>query len=304
MLNPLFQRAIAVGKQVMHETSLAEGRLSVASVAVDFARQIFDHFGDKSVLCIGAGKMAGLVLQSFAALSPKQLLICNRDAAKATELAARFNGSAVPFEQLGDALAGVDIVITSTGSARPIVTAAAFSAAHRRRRYRPIFLIDIALPRDVEPSVGELENVYLYNVDDLQQVVSKTQSGRRGAIDSARRIVDAAVADYLRAHRTRALGPTIDSLYKKYHAIADAELARTLAKLPNVSEAEQQHLAELARRLVNKLLNDPVQAVRQADSAHGPAGQYLHAMEQLFRLNTPTESEPRETTSEDSADPV
>ncbi len=201
LLNPLFQRAVAVGKQVMHETPLAEGRLSIASVAVDYASRIFDHFDDKVVLSIGAGKMANLVLKSFAGLSPKKLLICNRDSARAEALAAKFGGETRPFESLDEHLETVDVVITSTGSARPIIDARSFGAAQRRRRYRPIFLIDIALPRDVEADVGKLENVYLYNLDDLQQVVSQTQAGRHGAIDSAKAIVSAAVNDYVRSHR-------------------------------------------------------------------------------------------------------
>jgi glutamyl-tRNA reductase len=291
MLNPLFQRAIAVGKQVMRDTPLAEGRMSIASVAVDYAGRIFDHFQDKKVLCIGAGKMAQLVLRSFAALSPKSLLICNRDGEKAAALASQFAGVAAPFEELDEHLSTVDIVITSTGSADPIITAARFATVHRRRRYRPIFLIDIALPRDVEAAVGQIENVYLYNLDDLQKVVSQTHAGRQETLTAARTIVTAAVEDYLRSHRIRAMGPVIDQLYKRYHQLAQEELNRTLNKLPGISDAEKQHLEELTRRIVNKLLHDPVQALRTADEAHMPATQYIHAMEQLFRLNEPAREE-------------
>jgi glutamyl-tRNA reductase len=299
LLNPLFQRAIAVGKQVIRETPLADGRLSVASVAVDYAGRIFDHFGDKKVLCIGAGKMAQLVMRSFSALQPKTLLICNRDSEKAAALAPKFSGQPVPFEQLDEHLSSVDIVITSTGSSDPIITANRFAAVHRRRRYRPIFIIDIAMPRDVEASVGQLENVYLYNLDDLQKVVSETHAGRQGTIDSARKIVTTAVEDYLKAHRIRALGPVIDQLYKRYHQLAQDELNRTLNKLPGVSDAEKSHLEELARRIVNKLLHDPVQALRAADDSHQPASQYVHAMERLFKLNEPAVP----TTEEERSEP-
>jgi glutamyl-tRNA reductase len=284
MLNPLFQRAIAVGKQVIRETPLAEGRLSVASVAVDFARRIFDQFRDKKVLCIGAGKMSQLVMRSFSALQPKSLLICNRNSEKATELAPKFSGVPVPFSQLDEHLAAVDIVISSTGSSEPIITADRFNAVHRRRRYRPIFIIDIAMPRDVEAAVGELENVYLYNIDDLQKVVSETHAGRQATIDSARNIVDASVGEYLKAHRIRELGPVIDQLYKRYHRVARDELGRTLHKLPGISDAEKSHLEDLARRIVNKLLHDPVKALRSADDSHQTSAQYIHAMEQLFKL--------------------
>ena len=203
LLNPLFQRAIAVGKQVMRDTSLAEGRMSVASVAVDYAKRIFDHFDDKTLLCVGAGKMTQLVLRHFALLQPKRQLVSNRDPAKAEKLAAQFSGEAVPFEFLTDHLAVADIVITSTGSARPILTREQFDGILKARRYRPIFIIDIAVPRDVEASVGELESVYLYNLDDLQKVVLSTQSKRSGAIDGAQVIITKHVDDFLAWNRTR-----------------------------------------------------------------------------------------------------
>jgi glutamyl-tRNA reductase len=289
-LNPLFQRAIAVAKQVISQTPLTDGRVSVASVAVDHAGRIFENLGDKKILCIGAGKMAQLVLRSFAALKPKSLLICNRDGTKAEALAAQFNGTPVAFESLDDHLAAVDVVISSTGSSRPIIPADRFTAVHRRRRYRPIFLIDIALPRDIEAAVGQLENVYLYNLDDLQKVVAQTHESRQSTVIEAKKIVAAAVEDYLRAHRIRALGPVIDQLYKRYHSVAQEELQRTLYKLPNMSEEEKSHLEDLARRIVNKLLHDPVHALRSADDAHQPASLYVHAMEQLFKLKDETDT--------------
>jgi glutamyl-tRNA reductase len=297
MLNPLFQRAIAVGKEVMHETALNEGRLSVASVAVDYARRIFDHFNDKTVLCIGAGKMATLVLQNFAALRPGRLLICNRDPGKAEALATRFGGTQVPFENLSEHLVAADIVITSTGAAHPIITRQQFDGLRKRRRYRPIFLIDIAVPRDIEASVGDADGVYLYNLDDLQQVVSQTQSQRTEALGSARAIVARHIELFIASHRQRELGPAIHRLYSRYHAIAQEELARTLNKLPNISEAEKAHLEDLARRIVNKLLHDPVQQLRHSGADHASAAPYLHALEKLFQLgDEQSPSEPRSDT--------
>ncbi|HSU67345.1 MAG TPA: glutamyl-tRNA reductase [Tepidisphaeraceae bacterium] len=301
ILNPLFQRAIAVGKQVMHETPLAEGRLSVASVAVDYAKGIFDHFHDKTVLCVGAGKMTQLVLKNFAALQPGRLMICNRNPEKAAALAARFGGEQVPFESLSEHLVAADIVLTSTGAAHPIITRQQFEGLRKRRRYRPIFLIDIAVPRDIEPTVGEIDGVYLYNLDDLQQVVSQTQAQRTDAIGSARAIVAKQIESFLSWHRQRELGPAIHRLYSRYHAIAQEELGRTLNKLPNVSEAEKAHLEDLARRIVNKLLHDPVQTLRNSDADHASAVPYLHALEKLFQLGDEKgnpEFDPSKTDSE------
>jgi len=284
LLNPLFQRAAAVGKQVLSQTSLSEGRLSVASVAVDLARGIFDSFADKTVLCIGAGKMSNLVLQHLAALRPGRLMICNRDIGKARTLAAKFGGEAVEFEKLPDHLAAGDIVVTGTGSAHPIITRKMFEGLLKVRRYRPVFLIDIALPRDVEASVGQLDSVYLYNIDDLQRVVAATRDQRSAAASAAGVIVAEHVRQFLQGYRIRELGPVIDSLYQRYHAIAQEELSRTLGRLPNVSPEERAHLEEFARRVVNKLLHDPIRTLRQADDAHGSKDQYLHAMQMLFNL--------------------
>ena len=292
-LNPLFQRALAAAKQVMHETALTEGRLSVASVAVDYARGIFDRFSDKTVLSIGAGKMAQLVLRHFRDLQPGKLMVCNRDAGKALALAQEFAGQQVPFEKLDEHLVAADIVLTSTGAQHPIITRSQFEGLRKRRRYRPLFIIDIAVPRDVEPSVGQIEGVYLYNLDDLQDVVSKTQSQRKDVIASANAIVNQHVESYVVWNRQRELGPAIRKLHERYHAIAKEELNRTLNKLPNLSEAERDHLEELSRRIVNKLLHDPVHALRHADQSHLPASQYLHALEKLFQLS------PEETQAEE-----
>ena len=302
VLHPLFQRAIAVGKQVRTQTTLGDGRLSVASVAVDHARQIFDHFNDKTVLCIGAGKMATLVLQGFQTLRPGKLLVCNRSAEKAAGLAHRFGGKVAPFERLGDHLTAADIVITSTGACDPIITRRQFEQLLPPRRYRPIFLIDIALPRDVEPAVGEIQNVYLYNIDDLQQVVAATQSNRQGSVEAAQAIVDEQVGEFLAWSRTREIGPVIDQLYQRYHELARAEVDRTINKLPSLSAAERDVVEQLARRIVNKLLHDPIQTLRKSEGMHGSPGQYVHALERLFKLaeEPAATDEPAPSTNEDA----
>jgi glutamyl-tRNA reductase len=283
MLNPLFQKAVAVGKEVRSDTALAEGRLSVASVAVDYARQIFETFSDKTALCIGAGKMATLVLEHLVDLKPGRLMLCNRDIRKAESLAQKFGGQSAVFDQLSDHLAEADIVVTSTGSSRAIITQSLFKQVLRRRRYRPVFIIDIAVPRDVEPAVGELEQVFLYNVDDLQQVVAQTQRQRQSAVEAAQVIVEKHCDAFAVWHRQREMGPTIDRLYKRYHQMAKEELERTLGKLSPATQADRAALEDLTRRIVNKLLHRPVHALRHTDSDHPPVP-YAHAMEKLFDL--------------------
>jgi glutamyl-tRNA reductase len=295
LLNPLFQRALAVGKEVLSATSISEGRVSVASVAVDYARRIFDSFSDKVVLSIGAGKMASLVLQSFAALAPKRLLVCNRNPDKAAELARKFSAEAVPFERLNEHLIAADIVVSSTGASHPIITAPQVAGLRKAMRYRPIFLIDIAMPRDIEPAVGEIEKVYLYNIDDLQQVVSGTMEQRQDAVLAARAIIQRQVDSFVSWHRAREMGPMIDRLSKRYHQLAAEELTRTMNKMPGIGEAEKSHLQELTRRIVNKLLHDPITMLRKSENLHGTTSQYLHALEQLFHLEDASDVDDQET---------
>lgn len=284
VLNPLFQRAIAVGKEVLSVTSLGEGRVSVAGVAVAYARRIFDRFDDKTVLCIGAGKMAALALRGLAALKPGRLVVCNRDAAKADELAARVGGIACGLEALELQLSSADIVIASTGCTQPLITRSQIEAILRQRRYRPVFMLDIAVPRNIEASVGDLEQVYLYNIDDLQQTVQQTYANRSEAINAARSIVDRHVNQFVAWDRQRRLGPLIDRLYKRLHEVAAAEVARTINKLPELDESEKSHLEDLARRIVNKLLHEPLESLRQDDDSHSAAAQYLSAIAKIFGL--------------------
>ena len=284
-LHPLFQRAVAVGKLIRAQTTIGEGNASVASVALEYARRIFDVFTDKTVLSVGAGKMAERVLAAMAALKPGRLIVCNRDSAKAAALAEKFMGSAAGFGQLPDHLAAADIVITSTGSDKPIITRDLFDAVIRRRRYRPVFLIDIAVPRDIAADVGKIQNVYLYNLDDLQQAVTATLDKRSAEVQAAQRIVDQHVNEFAAWNRARMMGPLIDHLFQRSHALAQEELARALAKMPGVTDGDKQQLEELTRRIVNKLLHDPIRVLRDSDPENAPMTQYLHAVQKLFKLS-------------------
>ena len=286
----------SVGKQILTQTAIAEGRLSIASVAVEYARRIFERFEDKTVLSVGAGKMGLLVLRHFAGLSPGKLMVCTRDAEKARQVAARYNGVGTGMDQLADNLAAADVVVCSTGAARPIITREVFEPVLKARRYRPIFLIDIAMPRDVDERVGELEHVYLYNLDDLQQAVSATRENRQEAIAAADALITAAVEEFAAWQRTRELGPVIERLYDRYHRMAREEVERTLARIPDATLEHRRHLEELARRLVNKMLHNPVQSLRRGESLHGPTAQYLHAMEKLFSLTDPSGDPPKQDT--------
>lgn len=285
LLNPLFQRAIAAAREVMTATHLAEGRRSVASIAVEYARQIFETFGDKTVLSIGAGKMSELVLQHLSELHVKQLVVCNRNLEKAQALAGEFGGTAASLDHLGDLLVEADIVVTSTAATEPIITRAMYEKAMKQRRWRRAFIVDIALPRDVEEEVGGVENVYLYNIDDLQQVAAATDSTRQAAVEQARELVRGQVEEFVSWQKTREIGPLIERLYSKSHAIAQDELSRMLNKAQNLTPAQREAVEEMVRRLVNKLLNEPIQAVRGADTMDPRT--HVGAFAKLFGLEEP-----------------
>jgi glutamyl-tRNA reductase len=284
-LHPLFQAAIAVGKQVMTDTPLAEGRVSVASVAVDYARQLFPTMADRTVLCVGAGEVGQSVTRRFTALRPRRVLVCNRDIARAQRLTRLFGGEALPLDRLNEGLGAADVVVTSTDSPQPLLTRSLVEPAMRfRHATRPIFLIDTAVPRDIEPAVGELAGVHLYDLDHLQSVVGQTHAVRQDAVATARKLISAHVDAFVAAARAREMGPTIDRLYRRYHAVAAEELQRTLGKLPAATDAERQHLEELTRRIVNKLLHEPVRQIRQSPEIHSPASRFLSALDAMLNV--------------------
>ncbi|MEM8874404.1 MAG: glutamyl-tRNA reductase [Planctomycetota bacterium] len=280
-LHPLFQRALQVGKQVLHETALGEGRVSIASVAVDYARQIFGDFGKQTVLVVGAGKMARLVARSFVDQKPKRMLLCNRSADRAESLRQAHGGETVPWENLEQALVEADVAAFGTGADTAVLTVDMLEPLMSRRRYRPMFLIDVAVPRNVEVACGELESVYRYDVDDLQRVVSRTTAGRQEALADAEAIVARHVEQFTVWNRQRELGPTIAALYKKQHDRSKLELDALLATMPDLDETQRARLEDFRRKLVNKLMHDPVKALRRRGEGHA----YQHALAELFNLD-------------------
>ena len=263
VLHALFQRALAAAKDIHEKTHLATGHLSVASVAVELTASVFDRFDDKTVLCVGAGKMASLMLRHLAELKPRRLLIANRSPQRAAALAAEFavndgKAEARPFEQLDALLAEADILLAGTGASEPIITEARFRAVLKARRYRPIVMVDIAVPRAIEPGVAGLSNVYLYNIDDLQAVAAGNRGKRDQEIAAARQLLATHVDDFLRWSAARDLGPLVRALYAQADQIARAELGAHLARYPDLSPEHRADLERLARRLIQKLLHAPV----------------------------------------------
>jgi len=285
----LFPRAFAVAKDVHTRTAIATGRVSVGSTAVDLARQIFSRFDDKTICMVGAGEMGELTLRHLLETRPRRLWVTNRTDARAVELAARLQErhgirtEPIPYATWLDRLAEVDILISCTGSRTHILSAEAFAPVPARRKYRPMLLIDIAVPRDIDPAVDENECVFLYNIDDLQTVTESTLSKRREAIRQCHQIIEAHVLECVAQASDRELVPLIAALRRKFHRIGQAELERILPKLANLSERDRELIGHMVHRIAQKMLHDPLQLLHDK-AIDGSAHVYADTLRTLFNL--------------------
>jgi len=283
VLNRLFQQALAVAKRVRSTTEIGAGRASVGSVAVELAERIFESLADRTVLVLGAGEMGESVAESLRVAGARTTLVANRTFERAETLAARFGGKAVRFEQLAENLARADIVIASTDAPHHVLRKGDVAAALRRRGGRPLFIIDIAVPRDVEPSAGDLEGCYLYNVDDLEAVVRETLARREREVARCEPIVEAEARNFMRWLGQLHLVPAIEGLSSRLHALKASELEALMRRLPNLSDEVRAEIERMANRLVNKILHQPIAALRDSsgDERHGGL---LDAALRLFGL--------------------
>ncbi|MFH1115032.1 MAG: glutamyl-tRNA reductase [Pseudomonadota bacterium] len=284
ILNRLMHRAFFTAKRVRNETGVGMAAVSVAYVAVELAEKILGDLKDKSVLLIGAGEMAELAARHLVSHVEKPLLVVNRTLETACSLAGRFKGSAAGMDRLEDGLADADVVITSTGSCDALITPQQMKRVMKVRRYRPIFLIDIAIPRDIEPGVNDIDGVYLYNIDDLQSVVEENVGGRRREAMRAETIVAEEVKKFLDWTRTLDSAPVIIALREKLEAIRTAELARINGKLSELTPAEREAVEMITRSIINKIAHDPISFLKKAGT-RSKGKTYLDIAQRLFNIN-------------------
>ncbi|NLX13132.1 MAG: glutamyl-tRNA reductase [Phycisphaerales bacterium] len=289
-LEGLFQQALAVAKELHSRTELAVGRLSVGSTAVDLARQVFSRFDDKCVLMIGAGMIGKLTLHHLLDMHPGRLLLVNRTESRSAELAQRLRLrhvgliEVVPFDALIDAVVEADIVISCTGASAPILTADNFAGIPARRRYRSLLLIDIAVPRDIEPSVGEQDSVFLYNIDDLQAVTESNLARRRQAVEQCHAIIESHVIEFVERRGRADIGPLAAALHEHFRRVGRDEWERILPKLESASPHDRELIEQMLHRIVQKLLHDPLDRLHdRADQ--GAAFTQAETLRALFNLN-------------------
>jgi glutamyl-tRNA reductase len=282
-LNRLFQTALGVGGKVRSETGLGIGAASVSSAAVDLAKKIFGSLKGRRALVLGAGEMSETTLECLRAEGVRTAIVANRTWERARELAERWGGEAVKWEQFGAALAGVDIVICSTAAPHPVLTRERLRQALPHGAARPLCIIDIALPRDVEPAVGEEPNVFLYDIDDLQAIVSGNLDRRRAELPAAEQIVGAGVEDFWTWYSSLAVVPTIRALRDHGERMRQAEVERALRSLQHLSPDDRQAIDALTRSLLNKILHTPTVRLRQA-AGNGRGTGVLDTVRYLFEL--------------------
>lgn len=284
LTHSIFQSAVRVAKRVATETTLHQRRVSIPSVAVgDFASQIFERFDDKKILVIGAGEMGEETLRYLQNEGAHHVTVVNRSLQRAEQLAQRWQGRPVPWDQLSEQLIAADLVISTTGASEPIVTLDLFKQIEAARYQRPLFILDLALPRDFDPAIGDRLGVYLYTIDDLQAACQKNRRDRDQELPSALHIIERETSRFMTDLHHRATAPIIRRLKEGWQQPKDDELRRLFNKLPELDDKARDEIGQSFERLVNKLLHPPLESLR-SEAENGPPHGLLEALKRLFQL--------------------
>lgn len=283
ILARLFETALFVGGRVRAETRLGAGAASVPSAAVELARKIFGSLAGRTAAIVGAGEMAELALQCLLDEGVSSVVVANRTAQRAETLVGRHGGEAATFARMPELLHSADIVACATAAPHPVITKTMVARAFREGRREPMLLLDIALPRDVEPSAGSIDGVFLYDVDDLQQVVDSTLTQRRGEIEAADGIIGDGVAEFMTWYRGRSVVPVIRALRGRAEDVRQAELERMLRSM-NLEPQAAEAVDVLTRQLLNKILHAPTTRLRDA-AKDGREGEVAEIARYLFGLD-------------------
>lgn len=285
LTNQIFQAAMRVAKRVASETLINERRLSIPSVAVgDFAKRIFERFDDKHVLILGAGEMAEETLRYLRDEGARSISVLNRSYDRARILAEGWKGRALPWEALNDALVAADLVVSTTGATEPVVTLSRYRQIEPARQQRDLFVLDLAVPRDFDPAIGDCLNVYLYSIDDLEETCRRNREERDKELPRAMTIVEEETARFMADLHHHATGPIIKRLRQGWQQPKDDELKRLFNRLPKLTDMEREEIRQSFDRLINKLLHPPLESLRD-EARHGIPHSLLDALKRLFQLD-------------------
>jgi glutamyl-tRNA reductase len=287
LLNALFPHARRVARRVRTETGISQGHVSVSSAAVDYVRQVFDHFGDKTILVIGAGKMGELTLRHLRQLRPRRILVTNRSAEKAQSVAGGCGGEAIPWDRLDDALARADIILSTTGAPEPIVSRERWQRMLGKRTAGPAVILDIAVPRDFDARIHDGDSAFLFNIDDLKSLRESTLARRREHVGPAEGIVEQETQRFLKDWARRRNGPVIDRLTRDLEAKRQEVVKNLLARLNGkLSEEDRKYIEKAFCLLQNQFLHGPLSALAEETSQEPGSGHHLlDAIRKLFRLH-------------------
>ncbi len=263
LLNRLMKKAISVAKRVRTETRIAENAVSISFAAVELAKKIFTNLSEKSFMLLGAGEMAELAAKHLMSSGVKEVIIANRTYDRGCELAKEFNGRAIKYEDFLYEMIRTDIVICSTGAPTYVLMKGQMHRVMKERRHRPVFIIDISLPRNIDPEINNLDNVYLYDIDDLQGVVDSNILERKKEADKAEKIIDEEIETFLKWQSSLDSVPTIVALRDMAEEIKEEELERLINKLPDLGEKEKKAIEYMATAIVNKLIHPPTIALKE-----------------------------------------
>ncbi|WP_442603442.1 glutamyl-tRNA reductase [Paenibacillus sp. KN14-4R] len=283
MFNALFKQAITLAKRAHYETSIGENPVSVSYAAVELGKRIFGSYANKKVLIVGAGKMGELTLKHLHASGLKQLYVINRTYSKAVELAESSGGTACKFERLAELLVEVDIVITSTGATEFVLTHHMLQGVVTKRKSRPLFMMDIAVPRDADPKIGELPNIFLYDIDDLEALVESNLEERQKEAAKIEMMIDKEIAAFEIWTRTLGVSPLIQALQQKAGNVHEETMDSLLKKLPELDERQIKVIRKLTKSIVNQMLRDPILRIKEM-SAQRNSDEALDYFTQIFAL--------------------
>lgn len=288
LTHAMFQGAIRVSARVRSETKLAEGRVSIASVAVaDFGRSIFDRFDDKQVLILGAGEMAEETLRYLCEEGVRQVVVVNRSLERAEKLAAQFasvHARPLAWATLDEQLAQADMIVSTTGANEPVVTLDRFRKVREKSGEKPVFILDLGAPRDFDPAIANLDdNVFLYDIDALEATCEQNRKARHREIEKALKVIDEETDRFMQDVYHMATGPIVKRLREQWHDISREELGRLRTKLAHLSAADLDSVERSVERIVNKLLHPPLEALRHEAKSGTPHG-LIDALKRLFHL--------------------
>jgi glutamyl-tRNA reductase len=300
-LDALYSRAFAVAKRVRTETAIATSAVSIASVAVELAQKIFGNLEGKSVYLVGAGKMCELAARHLLAHGATKLYVGNRTYERAAALAKKFNGEPISFDHLYETVDRADIVISSTGAPHTIFRKEHGERFLARRKNRPMFFIDIAVPRDVDPEMNKLDGIFVYDIDDLQQVVASHISDRRAEADRAEAIVQLEVDRFQARLQTLDVVPTIVSLQEHLETVRQAEIDRVRGRLGMLTPEQEMAIEALSRGIINKIMHTPITTLKSAARESSESTTIVDLVRKLFNLRDTRKSESETSNAELSA---